>query len=434
MPSCRCVRGDCLRCSCSVAGRVCSPNCTCGTLRPCTNTPVVNVSLNPTGQVTMANQALIDALTALTGQMMMNQQAQVQAQQQLHDDMAAQAAAIQQQQQAHQALLAQLANPPVAPPALGPRTAAVGLIPVFSGNAIDSLADWLSILNRTSVAEGWNDDVKRQVAIGKLSGSALQWHDLSGSQHATWIPWLAALEATFRPRLSLVEWCSQIERRVQLPGESGAQYALEKVKLCRLCPHQLPDADVINYLSKGLIMPDQRAILLANPPADFDAFITRIRALESVGSGLTNAIQPPTPHPVTTPVAAYTVTSAAGELASVLKGFGDQITQSVREMRSMVQPTWRHTFNGGRPTTPFPSNPPSGPQLNASQRPMFDGGFGFRPRRPVSEITCFNCLLKGHFAKDCAQPQRTQAGPIVANYTMSENEMAGPWGQDRPNY
>ena len=39
----------------------------------------------------MANQALIDALPALTGQMMMNQQSQQQAQQQLHADLAAQA-------------------------------------------------------------------------------------------------------------------------------------------------------------------------------------------------------------------------------------------------------------------------------------------------------------------------------------------------------
>ena len=128
---------------------------------------------------------------------------------------------IQQQQQTHQALLAQLANLPVAPPALGPRTAAVGLIPVYSGNAIDSLADWPSILNRTSVAEGWNDDVKRQVAIGKLSSSALEWRYLGKNQHATWPPWLAALEATFRSRLSLMEWCSQIERRVQLKEDQG---------------------------------------------------------------------------------------------------------------------------------------------------------------------------------------------------------------------
>lgn len=108
------------------------------------------------------------------------------------------------------------------------------------------------MVNRRAVAEGWNDDIRRQVEIGKISGPALQWHDLSGNQHAKWLLWLAALEVTFRSWLSLVEWCLEIERSVQLTSESGAQYALEKNKLCRQCPRQLVDGDIFNYLSKRL--------------------------------------------------------------------------------------------------------------------------------------------------------------------------------------
>lgn len=337
----------------------------------------------------MADQRLIDSLTALTGQMTLNQQTQAQAQQQLHNDLAAQAAAIQQQQQAHQALLVQLAIPP---PARGPRAAAVGLVQSYSGLTSESLADWLSVLNRTSVSEGWSDDMKRQVAIGKLSGPALQWHDLSGNQQATWPLWLAALEATFRPRLSLVEWCLQIERRVQLPSESGAQYALEKVKLCRLCPHQLADGDIVNYLSKGLIMPDQRSIMLANPPGNIDAFITRIRDLESVSCGLSNINQPAanlTPPPA---VAAFVAQPPATDLAPIPKGFGDQLNQSVREMRSMLQmqPGWRPSFNAVRTPTNLPAAQSSQqPSPMTSVRPNLNGAFVLRSRRPVNEITCF---------------------------------------------
>ena len=105
---------------------------------------------------------------------------------------------------------------------------------------------------------GWADDVKRRVAVGNLVGPALQWQDLTGNGLAAWADWLAALQTTFQPCL----------RVVQLPTEPGAQYALEKMKICRLCPHQLPDAEVVNYLSKGLYYQDQRAILLANPPAN----------------------------------------------------------------------------------------------------------------------------------------------------------------------
>ncbi len=185
---------------------------------------------------------LIAALAPLTGQMTLNQQAQTQAQQQLHQDLL-------QQQQAQQQLIAQLAaahGQAQQAPHQGPRSSAVGMIPTYSGQSSDNLADWLSILNRTAIAEGWADDVKRQVAVGKLVGPALQWQDLTGNTHPNWAPWLTALQATFKPRLSLVEWCLQVERRVQLPTESGAQYALEKMKICRLCPHQLQNEDIVN--------------------------------------------------------------------------------------------------------------------------------------------------------------------------------------------
>ena len=179
-------------------------------------------------------QQLIDALTALTGQMNLNQQAQAQAQQQLHADLLA-------QQQAQQDIINQLAAiQGQQQPAIqqqggqqpqGPRSSAVNMIPQYSGQAADSLADWLSVLNRTAVAEGWADDIKRRVAVGKLVGPALQWQDLTGNGLAAWVDWLAALQATFQPRLSLAEWCLRVERRVQLPTEPGALHALGKMKI-----------------------------------------------------------------------------------------------------------------------------------------------------------------------------------------------------------
>lgn len=169
----------------------------------------------------MADPQLIAALTALTGQMTLSQQANDAAQQQLYQE-------LQRQQQVQQQLLAQLAAPqgqPQQPMAIqaGPRSSTVAVIPVFSGQNAESLADWLSILNRTAVSEGWVDDEKKRVAVGKLTGTALQWQDLTGNAHNGWTSWLAALQVTSKPRMSLVEWCLQIERRFQLPIESGAQ-------------------------------------------------------------------------------------------------------------------------------------------------------------------------------------------------------------------
>ena len=202
-------------------------------------------------------QQIIDALTALTGQRNLNQQAQTEALQQLHVYLWA-------QQQAQQDMINQLAaiqgqQQPVAQQLQTPRSSAVNTIPQSLSKATDSLADWLSALNRTAVAERWDDDVKPHVsvAVGKLVGLALQWQDLTGNWLADWDDWLTALQATFQPRLSLVEWYFRVEQRVQFcfsfPTEPGAQYALEKMKICRLCPHQLPGAEIVNYLSKDCI-------------------------------------------------------------------------------------------------------------------------------------------------------------------------------------
>lgn len=381
-------------------------------------------------------QQLIDALTALTGQMTITQQAQATAQQQLHDDLLA-------QQQTQQNLIDQLATIQGQAPQVvqqqGPRSSAVSTIPHYSGQTTDSLADWLSILNRTALAEGWADDVKRRVAVGKLIGPALQWQDLTGNGHALWADWLAALQATFRPRLSLVEWCLQVERRVQLPTEPGAQYALEKMKICRLCPHQLPDAEIVNYLSKGLYYPDQRAILLANPPANLDAFITRIRDLEAVGGSALGASTTPATIPL--PPVAATLPANTADLAAVLKNFGEQLTQSVREMRSIYQSqaSWRPPAYGTRPAvqgTTMIRPPTRQPFENSGYRPSAEGAYFPRPRLPVSEITCFNCTFKGHYARDCPEPPRSSRGGLIAAYStpQSENETAAPWGQERPEY
>jgi hypothetical protein len=255
---------------------------------------------------------------------------------------------------------------------------------------------------------------------------------LTGHGHALWPNWVAALEATFMPRLSLVEWCLMVERRVQLPNESGAQYALEKMRVCNLCPHQLPAVEAVNYLSKGLCQADQRAIMLANPPADLAAFITRIRDLEAIGGNTTSSPNNPVPQ-----VASL---STPPDLASVLKTFGEQIIQIKQDVREVARavgqpptaswrgPAYRPTGPAYRPTGPAPA----GPSAAFSSRPMHNEVFVRRPRLPLNEITCFNCDYKGHYAIDCPEPRRQpRSSNVVASYGYSENDAAGSWGQDR---
>jgi len=84
---CRCRKGNCSRCSCIVPGIHCSSSCKCVVDQFCTNTTVRNAFLDHIPEEEIADPQLIAQLMALTDQMNLNQQAQTQAQQQLHHDM-----------------------------------------------------------------------------------------------------------------------------------------------------------------------------------------------------------------------------------------------------------------------------------------------------------------------------------------------------------
>ncbi|KAK4007109.1 hypothetical protein OUZ56_012270 [Daphnia magna] len=140
-------------------------------------------------------------------------------------------------------------------------------IPMFSGTPAEDVDDWIADIDRVALVEGWNENVKRRAAISKLVGIAKNWQDLTGNDLPHWEDWLERFEATFRPHLTLVEWGVKVEGRRQLPGESGAQYALEKAKLCRLCPRPLTE-------------PEVRLEQLGGPATDFAGYTTPTSATE----------------------------------------------------------------------------------------------------------------------------------------------------------
>ena len=87
------------------------------------------------------------------------------------------------------------------------------------------------------------------------------------ASHTAWLISYSHSQPPIPNRTAVAEgWINDVKRR----AEPGAQYDVEKRKVCHLCPHQLPNAEILKYLSKVLYYQDQRATMLANQPVDLD--------------------------------------------------------------------------------------------------------------------------------------------------------------------
>jgi len=223
----------------------------------------------------MANQQLIDALTALINGIQNQQDAQAVQHQEQQATMTAQqnahqaallvqhgqqqeAIAAQQlvQQNRHEALLQQLHGQNNFH---GPMATTLATISNYSGSPEDDLVEWETTLFRAAEVDGWDDAMLRRVAISKLTRTALAWQGQTGHTLMTWDDWIGGLRALFNPQLSLTEWILKVESRRQAQGETGVQYALDKAKLCRRCPVAIAEQNIIPYLVRGLNRPDQAA-------------------------------------------------------------------------------------------------------------------------------------------------------------------------------
>ena len=311
-----------------------------------------------------------------------------------------------QQQQQQQAQLQQLAGHQERL-----RTAATATIPTFHGNKDECLTEWLALLNRVAVAEQWDDANKRRVAVSKLAGLAAQWHDQTGHDLVGWQAWQTQLRAMFEPRISLTEWCLLVETRRQLPGEAGAQYALEKARLCRRCPVHMEEADFVPYLIRGLAHAEHISAILSAPPQTIAGFIDTIRRLEVVsGIGLrTSSVGTQVPAE---PNLTELVTALGDQLKETM---AIQLKESVRHLESRISASLPNS-SSFRPRVTFQPSfapPPVNYFPNSQQGPPSQIYVPVpRFRAPNPNIECHYCHGLGHIARECPQRQtgNAQAG------------------------
>lgn len=356
---CKCSIGGCIQCVCAKAGHSCAGNCSC-LEEACTNREfqearaviMNNDALNAAlGALAVNQQRLADTLTALAGRVM--------------------AAPVP-------------AQPAVAPvvPLPAPIAVSMGSAVRYSGAKDESLTEWLEQINRKALEENWGDNEKRRAAASSLYGAAQTWNEEIGTPLANWTDWLVALRGVFETQLTQTQWQVLIEGRVQSPFESGVNYVMDKLKICRRSPAPLTEPQMVPYLIRGLLEPNHRAVMMVNSPATIAAFLTELRRLE----GISNFV-------AVTPDSTATSSSMTGQ--EVLRAV-ESLTTTVGELSlqfsAMRQPV---------------RSPTSVRHVTFERRPPGAGG----------EIRCYACQNYGHIARNC--PTRT------------ENSHAGSSGQGR---
>jgi len=344
----------------------------------------------------MDQRQLIDALGAFT--------------QGIAQDRAAAAAAFQQLTAQNQALIGILqaqqaqpapAAPGVAPVAVPPRISqsVVETIPVFSGGLSDFPQDFVDCVDRIAVAEGWNDQQRIQVAVRRLDKTAKEWHNHSGHNQNTWADWSARLVDNFSPRIPYGDWMRQVQERKQRPGESGIQYALEKRKLLRLAPVPLGDAQTVAFLINGLSRWQHEGAMSANPPANFEDFLVRIRELESldISAGPVHPQAPPVATasavPFFSPVIPPPTPAPLMDLNRNLAAFEERLLAEFSSRLNALSVT-------PRPVVPGAPIPPGPVRV----------GRGRGAASLPDSRECYRCHLIGHIARDCPSAPKGPAG------------------------
>jgi len=354
----------------------------------------------------MAND-LVDALTRLATAMANDRQtAQNQAQQLVTamNQQTTQAAALVTALNARAAAVPGAAVPGAAVPgAVAPAVAviprisatAVESIPRFEGGLKDFPRDFVEMVERVAVAEGWTDAQHIQVAARRLSKTAWEWHIHAGHAFADWNAWSVAFIANFSPRLNFSEWHRLVEERRQKIGESGIEYALDKHKLLRVSPIPLNDQQMVSFLIEGLANWQHVAAMMSDIPGDVTEFIQRIRALETLGVASRANTVPPPPGPAVPPI--IPATPPTQDLAAALSSFGDKLVNQLTAQFNKLAVGNRGAGRGGS------SSDASG--VAGHDRGVGGHGRGGGGWVEPSARKCYGCGLVGHISRHC--PSKT---------------------------
>lgn len=300
--------------------------------------------------------------------------------------------------------------------------------PVFSGLRGEDVEEWLDNYDRTSACNYWDEAHKLRYVPFYLKEVAKTWYHNHESDFPDWSAFTVQLRQIFGTSAGRSEVAKQkLATRIQGPDESYTSYIEDVLALCRRAQSDMPEADRIRHVLKGINSIAFNALVIQNPTSVQDIISTcqRLDALHSMrlphascDSRLTgehelralirtivreelHGIVPGSP-------ATSSVRSPPSNLRDIIKDELALMTSVARapSPAAFHAPSYAEVLS--RPPVPTPPAPADVVYDHlaamAAKAPAQQHSAPWRPARPI----CFYCGIRGHISRFCRRRQQDE--------------------------
>lgn len=356
-------------------------------------------------------------------------------------------------------------TPPAPPTLICPGPVRQRDPPIFSGSDEYDVEDWLSIYERVSAPNKWDDATKLSYANFYLTGVASVWYHNHESDLSTWSDFKARITQVFgRPAVRKLRAEERLRSRSQQPGENFTKYIEDVVDLCKRVDPSMTESDKIRHVMKG-IEDDAFQMLLSKSPRTVvevaelcqsydelrrqrlltrrssvpDASVASLAAVtnndyllgeikEFIRSEVARQLSLLTAVPGPTP-------SLAPPLRQMLQEQVSEAIQSPRAAPPLSVPlSYAEVAARPPPSTfsapPFAAPPRPIPPVYTTRSPASTGPWRTPDNRPV----CFFCGIPGHVARLCRRRLWLQGhDQPVSSYVSPASSFSPPRDSHLPS-